>query len=151
IGPAVQFVNTQSSIINAVINSKLSKCTEEGIALDFKVTGSVCDFDEIELGILLSNLFDNAIEASAKNKADKKIEIEICDNKGYLCILMKNLLDESVMESNPELVTSKSDKKCHGIGLKSVRDIVEKHDGIINFYEEGKSFAADIWLKKPKI
>ncbi len=149
IGTVVQFVNTSSNVINAVINSKLTKCREEGIEFKYLVTASIDAFDEIELGILISNLFDNAIEALSKSKGEKNISLDITDNKGYLCILMKNSLDVSVLEKNPKLLTSKIDKKRHGIGLKSVRDIVDKHEGLLNFSEEYEEFIVDLWLKFP--
>jgi hypothetical protein len=40
-----------------------------------------------------------------------------------------------VLKTNPDLISTKSEKDLHGFGIKSIRSIVEKYDGFFNFYE----------------
>ncbi len=39
-------------------------------------------------------------------------------------------------------------KQLHGIGLKSVREIIEKHDGIFNITQNNEWFTVEIMLLK---
>ena len=77
--------------------------------------------EDSDLSGLLLNLLDNAIDAS-KNVKNADIQINIGILKSYLSIQVKNRTQsENVLENNPELHTSKTDKTCHGYGLKIVR------------------------------
>ena len=147
-----KYVSTNSEPINAVINTKLTNCKNKNINVKCEVlVNDFSSFQELDLSILLSNLFDNAIEACSKNSQKSILALEMADRKGYLCILMKNSLEKSVLKNNPKLKTTKKDKAMHGIGLSSVRDIAEKYQGMVNFSEADDMFIVDIWLKKAKI
>lgn len=52
------------------------------------------------------------------------------------------------LQNNKELKTHKSDSAEHGWGLKSVKDIVDKYDGMIDIYENSSMFFVDILLAK---
>lgn len=45
-----------------------------------------------------------------------------------------------------DLRTSKANKTLHGIGQQIVRSLVEKMEGMIDFYEEDKMFCVHIYL-----
>lgn len=147
LGTVIQYVTTSSNIVNAVINSKLTLCNEIGITIHCNISGSIEKVSDIDLSILLSNLLDNAIEACQKNKFKSKIDFEMSDSKGYLNIVLKNTVEESVLSKNPKLRTAKKDKLKHDFGLQTVSDIVKKYDGMINVFEENGDFITDILLK----
>ena len=52
------------------------------------------------------------------------------------------------MLENPELKTGKKDSTLHGLGLQSVRDIVNKHEGIISFEQKLDRFFVYISIAK---
>ena len=78
--------------------------------------------------------------------AEPKIEIILSQKKSYYTIIVKNKIDTSVLESNSELKTTKSDSECHGIGVQSIKEIVHRYDGMMDFYEQDMWFIASIWL-----
>lgn len=139
-------IYTGSEIIDAVINSKIAMCTKKGIEIKCETISNSFNHLELDLSIMLSNLFDNAIEASAIMGDDKKILLAIKLKKSYLNITMKNRISASVLLNNPDLKTKKSNKNQHGYGLKSIRDIANKHEGRIDIYEEEEYFVVDILL-----
>lgn len=147
LGTVIQYVTTPSNIVNAVLNSKLSLANESGITVHCNISGSVEKISDIDLSILLSNLLDNAIEACKKNKIASSMDCKITNSKGYLYIVLKNTIENSVLSVNPNLRTSKTDKSKHGLGLQTVTDIVKKYDGMINISEENGDFVTDILLK----
>ncbi|QHQ60258.1 GHKL domain-containing protein [Anaerocolumna sedimenticola] len=135
-----QLVLTISDAINAVISSKASLCQRHNIIFHYEITGSVEKIPELDLSILLANLFDNAIEASNRIKNNREINLKIYNERNYLVILINNYIAESVLDKNPHLRTTKKDKLQHGVGSLSIKDIVNKHNGMISFYEKNGIF-----------
>ena len=99
----------------------------------------------VEIAVLFGNLLDNAIDA-AKDTSEKRIALNIQKNAIYLIILVSNSIKSSVLKSNKNLETSKPDKELHGIGIKSIKNIVKKHNGMIQFYEEENEFCCHIMI-----
>ena len=98
-----------------------------------------------EIAVLFGNLFDNAIEA-AKNSDKKIIKLDVCLQGPYLSVFIKNSIDASVLESNMDLNTTKNDKSFHGFGIKNIKRIVDKYNGLIRFDEESGYFICDILI-----
>ena len=62
-----------------------------------------------------------------------------------MSIFVKNSIDESVLEKNAELISTK-EEPGHGYGMKQIRSIVEKYDGTIDIYEKNHMFTVSIML-----
>lgn len=140
------FVTTNNIAFDAVINSKLTVCEQKRIYLEIKVMqNSVDKFDYTDTGILFGNLLDNAIEAASLSD-EKKMSLEVEKRGEYLSVLVRNSINGSVLETNKNLETTKSDKDIHGIGIKSIKSVVKKYDGMIDFFEENGEFCCHIML-----
>ena len=74
--------------------------------------------------------------------------LKIWSDAGYYCIEISNTVEIDVLDENPNLFTSKSNKELHGVGLKSVRDIVDKYNGMINFKQKANTFYVYVSLEK---
>lgn len=135
---------TENPVMNAIINEKMTKCQENGIEL--KVYMSIGkEWDVIELGIMISNLLDNAIEAELKETEGKRlIVLEAEMRHKMLHLFVKNRVSASVLANNPELKTSKQDDLSHGIGLESVRRTVRQWKGEMEILEENSMFIVQI-------
>jgi sensor histidine kinase YesM len=144
-----KYIIIENGIIGGLLNFKINHCHKNGITTKCSVENDFSDFDEIDICVLLSNLLDNAIEASM-NVKNPNIIISLYYEKNYLCVLVKNRIENSVLKDNPKLKTTKKGTGTHGIGLYSVDEIVEKYDGMKTFYEQNGYFIADIWLKKSR-
>lgn len=142
-----RFVSVENNAVNGILNFKINRCKLNNIDIKLSVESDFSSFDELDICVLLSNLLDNAIEASM-NVNSPKIELSITNNGNYICILIRNRIENSVLDKNKYLKTSKSDFSSHGFGLYSVSQIVEKYDGIKNTYERNGYFTMDIWLKR---
>lgn len=139
-------IETENIAFDAIVNAKLAICNQKGIFMEIKVKqGAIDNFDAVDTGVLFGNLIDNAIDASENTEA-KHICIEIQQKGNYLSVLISNSINSSVLESNEKLISTKSDKDFHGIGLKSVHGIVKKYDGTIDFFEENGEFNCYILL-----
>ncbi len=145
-----KYIIIDNSAINSILNLKIGRCHSENIDIKVEVESDFDNFNDVDICVLIANLLDNAIEAS-NNIENPFISLSIRNEKNYLCIMIKNKISYSVIEGHKNLKTTKSDKSKHGFGLYSISQIVEKYDGIKNFYEKNGFFVADIWLKRNSI
>ncbi len=150
LGNTKTYINTENKMFNAIINQKLNEADKTNIKIECCVFDDLSDFtgmDNLELCLIFLNLLDNAIEAE-KKITDPIIKLKIFAKAGYVCFKIENIVDDDILASNPNLNTTKNNKTIHGIGLKSVREIIDRHDGIFNITQNGKWFCAEIMLLK---
>ena len=96
-----------------------------------------------DLNIVLGNLLENAIEASRKSE-EKLLIISLYHDAGILKIKVRNSFSGAIMKGRSGFITNKEHKEEHGIGLKSVRKIVENYDGILETRTEGQYFEVKV-------
>ena len=142
----LNYINTNNAAFDAVINSKIAVCNQKNIFMEVNIKQDTnISIPPVEIAVLFGNLLDNAIDA-AKDTNEKRITLDIQKNASYLIIFVSNSIKSSVLKDNENLETSKPDKELHGIGIKSIKNIVEKHNGIIQFYEEEDEFCCHIMI-----
>lgn len=147
LGTIKEFVTLRSSIVSAVINAKLSQCRREGITINISVSDCMDGIPETDISILLANLFDNAIEACRRVEGDRYVTFKIDRYMGYARILMVNPVGGDAHSGRADnLRTTKKDKKHHGFGIKTIKEICGKHNGICNLNVQDNEFRADIWI-----
>lgn len=138
-------VNSGNPAVDAVLQSKLASAEKKGIKLDFSVKISdKINVDLLELGVLLGNALDNAIEAaeSMENGTDKTIFASIITMGGRIVISVENPVKSEV--DTKHIGTAKADKLNHGYGLKSMKTIARKYDGDVFVSCEGNIFTTSI-------
>lgn len=145
--PSIQdFINSGNDAFDAIVNAKIILCTQKKIFIEVKLfENSLKNISDIDIGILFGNLLDNAIEAAEKSHK-KHILVDIYEQGAYLSILVSNSTDKQVLESNKNLETTKSDKEMHGIGIKNIKSIVNKYNGMLDFSENNNEFCCHIML-----
>ena len=138
------FIQTGNDIVNAVVNLKLSAAKALGIDCAYSSIADFAGIDDHDLCSLLSNMLDNAITAAAAS--EKKImRINISANEWSYMFNVRNSIDSSVLADNPLLKTTKT-SEGHGMGIRIIREIAEKYDGICDFYEEDDLFCCNVLL-----
>ena len=121
---------TQNTLINAILNSKQQKASTQGLAIEIKAdVESKLNLDETDLCTLIANSLDNAIEA---NPPDKKIQLELLQDEDRLLFSVTNRYEKKIrMEADGSFITSKDDSKNHGLGIKNIKEAVERMGGKI--------------------
>lgn len=134
--------------LNAILYKAYSDCKEKNIVFNCMVHAQVEKIKSSDIGILMYNLMNNAIEAASLTDK-KEISLEMGNYNGYLQCKISNTVRESVLENNPGLETSKRDSEYHGFGMKSIHQVIEKYDGYYNNWENDGEFVQVIYLKYP--
>lgn len=137
------YIYTGNALMNYILNQKLSAAAELGIDIKAEVEALSFDYMEsIDFSSLLGNLLDNAVEATSHTEKPK-IEVHIFCENGFDVIQIKNSIDTSVLNENPQLQTTKQ-AEGHGYGIKQIKNIAEKYNGDIDIYEENGIFAVNV-------
>lgn len=128
-GGQLQIVDANHPIINTILNSKINEAMQGNIACSVNVNDlSGCSVEHQDLVLLLSNMFNNAIEACLKCD-NRKIDFEMLKNDRELKIKLSNTMKQKPVEKKGIFVTSKKDKSIHGIGISNIKDTVKKYSG----------------------
>ena len=103
--------------------------------------------DEIDMCLVLSNLLENAIEASLKTECSRrKITVEMYLHHSHLLLIqVENTFNGKIREKNDIFQSSK--RSGNGIGIESVRHIVDKNGGASSFTYENETFTAKVMLR----
>lgn len=106
--------------------------------------------DQIDMCLVLSNLLENALEASLKAKSsNRSIHAEVyLHHKHLLLIQVENTFEGKIQEKNHIFQSSK--RTGNGVGIQSVRHIAEKNGGDSSFTYENGVFTAKIMLRIQK-
>lgn len=124
--------NTGNSTVDAIINFKYAAASEYGIKFCLKIfIPNELAIDVCDIGIVLGNAIDNAIEAVRRciNK-EKVIQISMGVKKEAWVIVIKNPYEHEIEKDKTGLlVSTKQNKQKHGYGSKSITRIAEKYQG----------------------
>lgn len=134
--------------VDAILNRISAKCAE--LNIDFSADIRVSDIgnvSEYHICSVAANLLNNALEASVREQSSR-IRFTLANNQNYVVIKTENSILKSVLDSNPQLVTTKSGGDGNGFGIISVRKIASRYDGKAEFYENNGYFTAEVWLKR---
>lgn len=134
--------------IQAIINYKLSVARNEGIEVDINADlPASLELNEFDIGILLGNLMDNAVDALRQlDTLSRSMTISLSYKQGYLVIYMENSYQGKLKTKGKAYISSKEDPDNHGFGLKNVRNIVDEYAGIMKINDEDQQFKVDIAL-----
>ena len=144
------YIKMPSEYLQALLTVKMEQCRKFDIPCFVRSDDTVPTCDPLDLCVVVSNIMDNAIEAS-KVSSMPRIELNFSRRENYYRIEVRNRINESVLMTNANLKTTKKDSDHHGIGLQNVREIVERNDGMMEYYESGHWFIVQVWLKQIKL
>lgn len=131
-----------NNLVNSLLSHYANKCSNLNITLNLDVRlEQKINFTDYELTSILSNLFDNAIEACL-NCDSKNIDFVI-KRQVSAPVLVINIENSCIhmpkKRSDGTLLTSKKNKTFHGYGLRSVNNTIKKCNGKMEtFYDKEK-------------
>lgn len=140
-------IKTGNAMADAILNSKISLARSKNIAVHVDAHIPVkLKMSELDLCVILGNLFDNAIEASMKlPEGGRMIRIYMDMKNTQLYISFTNFTATGKLEKVGRLFrTSKG--KGHGLGLIRIDAIVERLGGYLSRNSEEGAFTTEILI-----
>lgn len=137
-----------NDVVNYIINSKSKICSDRHIKIYIYIANEIPEFSDLDLCVLLGNALDNAIEG-VSGEGNNEIYLELRNVDNFFMISVKNTIINSVLEDNPNLISTKNEKEVHGLGVLSMKEVVQKYNGSIEFYESDNKFCCDMLLDIP--
>lgn len=140
-------VKTGNAMADAILNSKISLAKSKGI--NVKVDAHVpvkLKMSELDLCVILGNLFDNAIEASLPLPEENRlIRVYMVMKNTQLYISFTNFTATKKQVKTLNLFkTTKGDG--HGFGLIRIDSIIEKLDGYLSRNSEDGAFTTEVLI-----
>lgn len=140
-------IKTGNAMTDAILNSKISLARSKDITVKADAQIPVAlTISEIDLCVILGNLFDNAIEASLALPPEQRMIRVYMDMKNtQLYISFTNFTASKKMNKiNGKFKSTKG--KGHGFGLVRIDSIIERLDGYISRNSEDGAFTTEILL-----
>ena len=140
-------VRTGNAMVDAILNSKISlaRSREISVRADANIPVAL-RLSELDLCVIIGNLFDNAIEASMALPAPERLIRVYMEIKGaQLYISFTNLTAAGKRKKGSgRFATTKGEG--HGFGLVRIDNIVERLGGYITRSSEEGAFSTEILI-----
>lgn len=146
VGNGNQYVKTGNESIDSIFNYIIDEVHRNGgtVNADIKVAEEMV-IDDFDINVILSNLLLNSCEAICM--CDKKeIQAVMKYDRGILFIKISNTYNGVIEQKGGEFSSTKQDNKDHGIGLASVRRMVEKYNGDMHIEYTDEEFIVKILM-----
>lgn len=134
---------TGDPVVDAVLSEKKAMAEALGIMVDYRIMNAPGHNEEsFALCTVISNLLQNAIEACYAQGIEKKLSCTLCNINDRFCVTVQNPVARDVLIDGDRLVTTKDDKKNHGIGTVSIKQALDRCGGKIRYTCENGIFSA---------
>lgn len=144
--------STGDAVCDVILNEKYRRAAKCGTKLevDFHYVPGIPDFD---VGIVLSNLLDNALEACEKLPENERY-VQLTGRERGPCILIevrnsyagKILFDEK--DGLPVSSKEQGESQLHGIGLRNVKEITQLYMGSVQIDVQDAVFEIRVMMQK---
>lgn len=140
-------IKTGNHMADAILNSKISLAKSKNITVKVDVYIPLAlKTSELDLCVIIGNLFDNAIEASLALPEERRlisIYMDIKNTQLYMSFTNFTASRKQI-KLNGRFQTTKGEG--HGFGLVRIDAIIERLDGYINRNSEDGAFTTEILI-----
>lgn len=126
---------TGNPITDVIIHQKKQEAEKQDISFEADFTyPDKQQIDVYDIGIVLNNALENAIEASSKVRGKKSISLRSYMKGNLFFIEVENYFwGEIIFDRETGLpVSSKADKQLHGLGMENIQRCARKYMGGID-------------------
>ena len=143
----------KNPVVNALIEYYYGMAQTQGT--EFQVRLDLPDpmpLTDVELCTVLGNLLDNAVEACSRQTKGKRRILAVGEIRGNMYFLkIENTYDGLILPEEKTFRSRKGTAADHGIGLSSVRRILENHGGDLDLVPGEETFLVGITIECPFI
>ena len=142
-------VHTGNEALDTILMEKGLYCKVHHIDWTCVADGKLLEFmDVVDLFTVMGNALDNAVESVEKRDKNqyKSIGVRVWKKDLFAVIQVENSFDGELKMKDGLPLTSKADKENHGIGIRSIKSIVEKYQGTVSVRVQDGNFVLTILL-----
>lgn len=138
--------------LDFILNMKIQRIEKLGIRFLVKTNMDSIKINESDFIVLMGNMLDNAIEATEKCSREKReIMLNLQEVNDLFLVTVENTAIANPEQKNGRFMTSKKNEKEHGWGIQSMKHIVAKYGGDIEFKYECEKFRVEITFWKGEL
>lgn len=144
-----RFFNSGNDILDMVLFERKEELRKREIDLEICMEERcLSEYNPFQLCTIFNNAIDNAAEAiESCNAEDKSIQIDVRRRRNKVSVLFTNASKNPLKgNSGGKLLTSKKDKRFHGLGMDNIKDMVMRNNGELSFGWENGIFKLFIIL-----
>ena len=155
IGIALRKTENRNLVNHELLNLILNRKLKEGEAAGISVRYEVCDMGGLQLKpmeivALFCNILDNAIEANLilENGMERWLSLS-CNRKGHMLVIsaFNAYVGGRIKFKGGIPKTTKGGKGKHGVGVRSIQQVAERHGGHLMIETREKVFGLAVYLK----
>lgn len=123
-------------IVDVILNSLAEKCKQANIEFNAEcLIPEHLSLTDLSLSRIFGNLANNAYEACIKHDQhdERKITFKSYIKDDFFIIYTQNSFNGEIIIEHNRIRTTKQNKKQHGVGIESIKNIVESANGIALF------------------
>lgn len=140
--------NTGNVSFDTIVNYKAAVARKNNIKvkIDTMIPYDM-KLEDVDLYSLLGNLFDNAIEAAGKaDMEEREIKLRAKMSGNNLYLEMENPYAGELRKQGRNYLTTKENKNEHGLGLRIVENIINRHNGQMIIDDKDNYFKIKVLL-----
>ena len=140
---------TGNKVLDTLLTSRSLTCMKNNISMTCVVDGTLFDFmNTMDICSIFGNALDNAIECEKKISEEEKrmIHVSAFSQKIFLIIRFENYCENDLNFDEDLPLTTKSDERFHGYGLKSMRMTARKYGGEMDVAVQDSWFVVKILI-----
>lgn len=127
--------------VDIVIGQMMEKCRQMDMMLELHISQiREIPLSDKEIVTVLSNILENAIEATNKVATDRIIKLKIHTDEYNLLVSVRNPVREDVEIQKNKIRSTKNSTGSHGLGLHNVADAIHAHQGFYELFCKNKIF-----------
>lgn len=137
---------TGISIVDFMLNIKYRKMEKYNIVFSVNADFENIPLEDSDVVMILGNLLDNAIEAAMKSKK-KEIKLYLANKNDMFILKVINAYEIEPVRKGERFISNKKEKNKHGWGIESVKEIVSKYGGIVDFKYNKNIFEVNLIIE----
>lgn len=145
-------IATGNIAIDCILTAKLDYAEKHGIKTEYSIMAPEnFPLDSVELSSILGNIWNNSIEAGERLIISDPTEhpyiyFYIKPYQNMILIHIENNYDGVIKGSIDGDILSVKQGKEHGLGIRLVKELVEKADGVLQITSDNKIFSVHIMI-----